>query len=145
MLRIKKLRPIYNQILTTMERYAEDQYENGIALKLKGSIREYQKVLAIGNSVRNVEVGDVIVVNPTRYMRTEHRDGRKDENNIIRDDMQIKYNFHTVEVDGKDCLLLFDSDVDFIIEDFDEVIEKKGKIIKCTVPKILIPEHKIVC
>ena len=33
----------------------------------------------------------------------------------------VKYNFDVIEMDGKQCLLLQDRDIDFIIEEYEEV------------------------
>ena len=46
MLNIKDIRPVYTRLLTTAERYQEDQ-SNGVLLdanKLEGRYKEYQKV-----------------------------------------------------------------------------------------------------
>ena len=119
---IKKIRPMYTHIVTTMDMYIDEQLKSpgGIidASKLKKGIKEYQKVIAIGNSVRTVNVGDLVCINPERYAVRAY-----DENSVKRDLMQnqiVKYNFNVVKLDGKDYLLLDESDVDFIIDEYEE-------------------------
>lgn len=33
----------------------------------------------------------------------------------------IGYNFHVVNVDGQDCLLLTENDIDFIVEEYETI------------------------
>lgn len=118
---IKKIKPLYTKIVTTMDMYIEDQKSaEGIidVTKLKKGVKEYQRVVAVGTSVRNVKEGDLVCINPDRYAvrRYEENSIKKDllENNVVR------YNFNVVKLGNQDFLLLDEADVEFIIEDFDE-------------------------
>lgn len=140
MLKIKKIKPMFTAIVTTMDKYDNDIAINGIIenSKTKGSIKEYQKVVAVGDSVRGINVGDLVTINPTNYMVRKYsegsiKDGIQDMNPVVR------YNFPVVEMDGKEYLLLQDRDISYIIEDYEEIpdmiiTQKKPEIIK---PKIL--------
>ena len=88
--------------------------------KREGSLKEYQRVLAVGSSVRDIKVGDLVWVNPTRFGVKKHREGSL-KDGIVTDNPIITYNFDVVEMDGKQCLLLQDRDIDFIIEEYEEV------------------------
>ena len=88
--------------------------------KQQGNIKEYQTVLAIGSSVRDIKVGDLVCVNPTRFAVKQHQAGSL-KDGVVTDNPTIKYNFDVIEMDGKQCLLLQDRDIDFIIEDYEEV------------------------
>lgn len=123
MLKIKKIRPMFTSIITTMDKYEEDNITTGGIIdtsKQQGSLKEYQTVLAVGDSVRNVGVGDLVCVNPSRYAVRQHKEGSL-KDGVIGDNPVITYNFETIEMDGKQCLLLQDRDIEFVIEEFEEV------------------------
>lgn len=61
----------------------------------------------------------MVCINPIRYAQYKHdKSSLKDlaTNNPI-----TGYNFNVVEIDGKDCLLLHDQDIRYVIEDYEEV------------------------
>lgn len=113
---------MFNSIITTMDKYDEDVKVGGLidSKKTKGSLKEYQKVLAIGTTVRDIKVGDLVCINPTRFGVKKHREGSL-KDGIITDNPIITYNFDVVEMDNNQCLLLQDRDIDFTIEDWEEV------------------------
>ena len=41
MLNITKVKPMFNNILTTMNKYEKDNYENGVIVNSKGDLKEY--------------------------------------------------------------------------------------------------------
>lgn len=130
MIKIKKIRPMFTAIVTTMDKYEEDFIVGGIidTSRQKGSLKEYQKVLAVGSSVRDINVGDLVWINPTRYAVKKHKEGSL-KDGIITDNPVIAYNFDVIEVDSKPCLLLQDRDIDFVIEDYEETEEKTSTLI----------------
>ena len=113
---------MFNSLITTMDKYDEDVKVGGLidSKKTKGSLKEYQKVLAIGTTVRDIKVGDLVCINPTRFGVKKHREGSL-KDGIITDNPIITYNFDVVEMDNNQCLLLQERDIDFIIEDWEEV------------------------
>lgn len=123
MLKVKKIKPMFTALITTMDKYEEDVRTSGGLLdvtKQQGGLKEYQTVLAIGSSVRDIKVGDLVCVNPTRFAVKQHQAGTlKDD--VVTDNPVVKYNFDVIEMDGKQCLLLQDRDIDFIIEEYEEV------------------------
>lgn len=130
MLVIKKIQPMYTKILTTMCKYEEDELMSGgliDATKTQGTLREYQTVVAVGNSVRNVKVGDLVCVNPERYAVKKHEAGSL-KDGVITDNPVIKYNFNIMELEGVPHLLLDENDVSFIITDYEEVKEQKSDL-----------------
>ena len=135
-MKIKKIKPMFNSIITTMNKYDEDVEVNGLidAKKQAGTIKEYQTVVAVGTTVRDITVGDVVMINPRNYAV------RKYSENSIKNDIEmnpvISYNFNVVEMDNDQYLLLQDRDVDYIIEDYEE--ERPSKIIKPKEKKIII-------
>lgn len=116
-----------------MDAYEEDNYENGILdrMRAKGSMKEYQTVIAVGDLVKNIKVGDVVCIDPTRYMVMKHNE-KSLKNGVIGDNMVTGYRFNTIKLDGKECLKLFDQDIMFIVEESEDVD---------TGPAIIAPER----
>ena len=132
---IKKIKPLFNMLVTTCNKYDSNIKLAGTDLldsTKANTIKEYQTVIAVGPSVRGIEVGDVVFINPARYIVRKHQEGSL-KDGVITDNPIIGYKFETVEVDGKICLLLFDNDIKFTatIEEFDEN------------PTIVLPDNKL--
>ena len=135
-----KITPLFNRIVTTMDVYQEDQYNNSLLdiTKTKGSLKEYQTVLSVGTTVRDIKVGDVVYIDLTRYMVVQHQD-KSLKGNMMGDELKVKYNFNVIKLNGKDCLMLFDQDVVFIVNESKEVEDKTGPvIIQPEKPKIIV-------
>lgn len=123
MLKVKKIKPMFTALITTMDKYKHDVMVGANLIdvtKREGSLKEYQRVLAVGSSVRDIKVGDLVWVNPTRFGVKKHKEGSL-KDGVITDNPIITYKFDVVEMDGKQCLLLQDRDIDFIIEEYEEV------------------------
>lgn len=122
MLKIKKARPTLNHILTTADKYVTTQLKDGIVdtSKEEGQIKEYQRVISVGPSVRDVKVGDIVLINPERYLIPVHS---LNENSVLekdKDEVQRVLHLPILELAIGDCLYLYDTDVDLIIEDYEE-------------------------
>lgn len=133
MLKIKKIKPLFNKILTTMYTYNDVTTEDGIidGSKEEGGIREYQTVIAVGPTVKCVKPGDLVVINPARYQIMKHKEGSL-KDGVITDNPVMGYNFPILVVDDKPCLYLYDSDVDFVIKEYEvseDIIEETDDVI----------------
>ena len=122
MINIKKVKPMFNAIITTMNRYEDDDDSDTLIKNTSGSLKEYQTVVAVGGSVRDIKVGDVVQIDPSRYAQKQHKEDSL-KNGIVSDNPVMSYNFKTVLIDGEQCLLLYDSDISYIIEEYEEVNE----------------------
>lgn len=114
---------MFTALITTMDKYEHDVTTRGGLIdttKQQGGLKEYQTVLAVGSSVRDIKVGDIVCVNPARFAVRKHQAGTL-KDGIVTDNPVTTYNFDVVEMDGKQCLLLQDRDIDFIIEEYEEV------------------------
>lgn len=123
MLKVKKIRPMFTSLITTMDKYEQDKLTDGGLIdtsKQQGTLKEYQTVLAIGDSVRNIQVGDLVCVNPARFAVRKHEKGSM-RDGIIADNPVVTYNFDVVEMDDRQCLLLQDRDIEYVIEDYEEI------------------------
>lgn len=136
MLKLKKIKPMFNNILTTMEKYEEDVMSMGIITKKQGGLKEYQKVVEVGSSVRDVKEGDLVCINPKRFAVRKHQDGSL-KDGVITDNPITTYNFDVIELDGVQYLLLQDRDIDFIITESEEVPEP-------VTSEIIKPSNKVV-
>lgn len=120
--RIKNVKPMFNHLVTTMDKYSMDKKIGSlIDVTRAGAVKEYQKVLAVGPFVKGIEVGDIVFINPKRYAVMQHKEGSL-QDGAIKDNPVVSYKFDILEIDGKECLLLVDSDIRFVadIEEFDE-------------------------
>jgi hypothetical protein len=93
--------------------------ENGIIVSNKGDLKLYQKVIAIGSTVRDINVGDTVMINPMNYAVMKY-----DKNSLQNDldnNKTIKWNLPWVTIDDEkgnpiECLLLNDRDIKFVFE-----------------------------
>lgn len=133
---IKKIKPMFNGVITTINKYKADVKVTGTSLidsTKAGSVKEYQTVVAVGPMVRDIKVGDIVYINPSRYAVKKHKEGSL-KDGVITDNPIIGYDFDTVEIDGETHLYLSDNDIKFIaeIEEFDEN------------PTIVVPDKKVL-
>lgn len=130
-LNIKKIRPMFNQVITTMEKYSDAEAKTGSIIdvnKVNNPIKEYQKVVAVGPMVRNIEVGDLVMINPKRYGKVLHKEGSL-KDGVISDNPVVSYQFNVIELDHSQFLILLDQDIDFIIEEYEEENSPQSDII----------------
>lgn len=140
MKKLISIKPMFNKIVTTMDCYENDQVVGGVidTNKTKGSLKEYQTVVAVGSTVRDINVGDVVAINPTRYAVMQHKEGSM-KNGIIQDNMRVGYKFNTITINGKEHLMLYDQDIDFVILESEDVEDSTGPaIIQPEKPSIII-------
>ncbi len=120
MLKLKKITPVFNHILTTKHTYDKDVMDNGMIVKTAGTVKEYQRVVAVGSTVKVCKPGDVIMINPTRYAVMKHQEGSL-KDGVVSDNPVVAYNIPVINLDGKDHLLIYDTDIQFIMDKFEEV------------------------
>ena len=138
MLKIKSIKPMFDSLVTTMNKYEDDGFKNGVIVKQAGSLKEYQTVIAVGPAVRNIEVGDKVMINPSRYAKMKHNEGSL-KNGIVADKAIIGYEFRTVTINDEECLYLQSQDIMYSFEG-EEVEDKKDNKVS-----LIIPNNKILC
>lgn len=120
-MKIKKFKPMFTTVITTMDKYEKSKVLTPSTImkldKLEGKVKEYQKVLAVGDSVRGINVGDVVLIDPIRYAVRKHKEGSL-KDGVITDNPITEYVLPTMEIDGKECLKLQDRDIEGVIEEF---------------------------
>lgn len=140
MLKITKINPVATRMLVTGEVYSEDMYnEHGIIESKKGDMREYQTVLEVGPMVRDIKVGDKVMLNMMHFAVMQY------DSNSIKKDMGMQkikgYQFPKIELTNDDgskqeCLYIDQQDIVFSFEG-EEVQGKKNPIIMPADKKVI--------
>lgn len=136
MLHIKKVKPMFTNIVTTGERFKKDFTQGGLIVAKQGDLKVWQKVVAIGSSVRDIKVGDMVMINIANYaVRKYSKDSIQ---NDLDNNPKIKYNFNWITMDDKDgnqmdCLLLNDRDILYSFEG-----EEEDEIFKIPSKKVIL-------
>lgn len=124
MIKLKKVTPMFNKIITTAE-FTEELSESGIITNTKKSVDEFQTVIAVGDSVRSIKVGDVVCVDPNRYaVRKYKKDSAKADMEEYANTI-IDYEIPLIILDGVKHLMIMDSDVLFIVDDYEKIEPKQ--------------------
>lgn len=141
MLKVHDIRPVFNRVLTTANKYKEQQYTEGGLIDgthLEGTAKEYQTVIKVGSAVREVKPGDVVLIDPTRYIKRRY--SKDSIQNDLDNNPIISIEIPTVEMDGVDYFMIDDRDILYVITDSDEVEEEqKASIITPKEQKLIIP------
>ena len=123
MIKLKKIKPLFTRILVTMDMYTEDVAVNGIIRHKSGEVKEIQKVISVGDSVRNVQEDDLVCIDPKRYEVKKYRE------DTLKGDLMtnqvIGYNIPQVEIDGKMCMLLDSGDIKYVVEKYEDIPDSK--------------------
>lgn len=138
---IKKIKPLNNQVITTAKEY-EDDFKVGRVIDpthKKGTLKEYQTVVAVGPMVRNIEVCDLVMVNPKRFAKYKHQPGSL-KDGVITDNPVIRYDFPLIELDKVPHLFLYDQDIDFVITEFEEEPDTPAT----GTGNLILPDNKII-
>lgn len=131
MIKVKKITPMFNRIVTTANRVEMDQKVNGIIIpeKLKGGYDEYQTVIAVGSMVHNLKPGDLVCIDPSAYGRPVHKEHIDSVKGLSEDTVQMAYYIPTIEVDGKDCMFIADRDIAYKVDDYEEIKDDNHVVI----------------
>lgn len=143
MYKIKSLKPLYTGIITTTNKYTQDD-TSGVILdsrKLAGSIKEYQTVIAVGSSVREIKAGDTVLINFQNYLVKDKNRPENDANSLRTEFMQQTYHLElpVMEVNDQEVLTLQERDIAFVA-DIEEIATPASAIIKPRAPKIKTPK-----
>ena len=137
MLHIKKVKPLFTSIVTTGDKFEEDMVNQGLIIAKKGDLKLWQKVVAIGSAVRDIQVGDMVMINADHYMI------KKYSKDSIQNDMDnnpaVGYRFNWITIDDEngephEYLLLNDRDIEYVFEGE----EKNDALITPGKPKLII-------
>jgi co-chaperonin GroES (HSP10) len=132
MLHIKKIKPLFTTVITTGDKFEEDMKDGSIIVARKGDLKLWQKVIAVGSSVRDIEVGDMVMINADHYAIKRY--SKDSIQNDMDNNPSLGYRFNWVNIDDengetKECLLLNDRDIlySFEGEERNDVLEIPAK------------------
>lgn len=122
--KIKKVKPLFTGVITTATTYkGEIKTNGGIILdtrKMEGSINPYQRVVAVGNMVREVKENDIVKINFKRYEKAKHIPGAIDEaQNKQFDNLSIGVEIPSIVINDIEYLYLQVNDIEYIVEEAD--------------------------
>ena len=132
-IKAKKIKPTFDHVVTTLNLYEEDLYENGIITHGKGEPMMEQTVIAAGPNTPFKE-GMIVHINPIKYAKMKHNKGSL-KDGVIEDNSVIDYVLPIIPMGDKLVLFLQSNDIDYIIEDWDDVEIEKPKKQTLILPK----------
>lgn len=119
MLKIIECVPMLNHVILTANRYEESDFNENLIddeQKLVGNIKEYQTVVSVGPYVKDLKAGDFVVVNPKAYAKPIHKTKDTSVRGLLGDDeVEMRVEFPTIEINGIPHLFLYDRDIDMVI------------------------------
>ena len=125
-LKILEATPPFTMMLVTANTYTESECisETGmLESDLVGALKEIQKVISVGQGVREYKVGDLVQINFSKYAK------RRLEKDSTKADMPdeyynevISYEIPMFEINGQTCLLIDSSNVYFRIDKYEEEV-----------------------
>lgn len=132
MLHITEIKPTYNHLLVTGDTFEKDMIQGGVIVAKKGDLKLWQKVVAIGPSVRDIKVGDMIMIIP------DHFAVKKYNKNSVQNDLDnnpiLTYNFPFETIDDEkddphEYLYISDQDIKYAFKGYekDEALIVPGK------------------
>ena len=126
---IKKIKPLFTAVVVTAKVYPADYKEGSILSPKAGKLMEYQEVIAVGDSCRNIEVGNLVCIDLSNYADWKYK------KNSIKSDMEeltneiIGYHVPQITIDGKKCLYLDIRDIKYIVEEYDDKENEESLLI----------------
>ena len=126
---IKKIKPLFTAVVVTAKVYSADYKEGSILSPKAGKLMEYQEVIAVGDSCRGIEVGNLVCIDLSNYADWKYK------KNSIKSDMEeltneiIGYHVPQITIDGKKCLYLDTRDIKYIVEEYDDKENEESLLI----------------
>lgn len=137
MLHVTKIKPLFDHLLITADRFEKDMVHSGVILAKKGDLKLWQTVVAVGSVVRDIKVGDKVMINPNDFAVKKYN--KNSVQNDLDNNPVLTYNFPFETVDDekgnpKDYLYISDRNVKYVFEG----IEKDDSLILPGNPKLII-------
>lgn len=137
-LHIKKIKPLFTGIVTTAECFEENfTTKGGITIRRKGELKPWQKVIAVGSTVRDINVGDTVMVALDNYAVKKY--SPESIKNDLEANSVVRYQFNFVDLENskgetQQCLFICDRDVMYVFEGEEE----EDKMIAVDKPSLII-------
>ena len=126
---IKKIKPLFTAVVVTANVYSRDYKEHNIISPKANKLKEYQKVVAVGDSCRGIEEGDLVCIDLSSYAQWKYK------KNSVKSDMEelhneiVGYNVPQIKINGQDCMYLDVRDIKYIVQDYDDKENEEQTII----------------
>lgn len=119
MLHVTKIKPLFDHLLITADRFEKDMVHSGVILAKKGDLKLWQTVVAVGSVVRDIKVGDKIMINPNDFAVKKYN--KNSVQNDLDNNPVLTYNFPFETIDDekgepKDYLYISDRNVKYVFE-----------------------------
>lgn len=119
MLHVTKIKPLFDHLLITADKFEKDMVHNGVILARKGDLKLWQTVVAVGSVVRDIKVGDKVMINPNDFAVKKYN--KNSVQNDLDNNPVLTYNFPFETVDDekgepKDYLYISDRNVKYVFE-----------------------------
>ena len=119
MLHVTKIKPLFDHLLITADRFDKDMIHNGVIVAGKGDLKLWQTVVAVGSVIRDIKVGDKVMINPNNFAVKKYN--KNSVQNDLDNNPVLTYNFPFETVDDekgnpKDYLYISDRDVKYVFE-----------------------------
>ena len=137
MLHITSIKPLFDHILVTADKFEKDMVSQGVIVANKGDLKLWQTVTAVGSVVRDIKVGDQVMIIP------EHFAVKKYNKNSVQNDLDnnpvLTYKFPFETIDDKngnprEYLYISDKDVRYVFEGE----EKEEVLVTPSKPKLIL-------
>ena len=137
MLHVTKIKPLFDHLLITADKFEKDMVHNGVILAGKGDLKLWQTVVAVGSVVRDIKVGDKVMINPNDFAVKKYN--KNSVQNDLDNNPVLTYNFPFETIDDekgepKDYLYISDRNVKYVFEG----IEKDESLILPGKPKLIV-------
>lgn len=131
---------MFTDLIITADRFDNDVTDNGILIASKGDLKSYQTVVAIGSAIRNIEVGDKVMINFEIFAERKIPVGSVKKQMDVEDPV-VRYNIPWVTItdeqgNDKAYIRIPENAIEFAFEG--EEVEDMPEIIQVTKPEILL-------
>ena len=116
---VTKIKPLFDHLLITADRFEKDMIHSGVILANKGDLKLWQTVVAVGSVVRDIKVGDKVMINPNDFAVKKYN--KNSVQNDLDNNPVLTYNFPFETIDDekgepKDYLYISDRNVKYVFE-----------------------------
>lgn len=127
---------MFDHLLVTADRFEKDMTEGGVIIAKKGDLKLWQTVVAVGSVVRDIKVGDQVMIIPEHFALKRY--SKDSVQNDMDNNPTLKYIFPFETMDDKNgnplsYLYISDRDVKYVFEGEEKedafVIPNKPKLI----------------
>ena len=126
---IKKIKPLFTAVVVTAHVYPRGYKEHNIISPKANKLKEYQRVVAVGDTCRGIEEGNLVCIDLSSYAQYKYK------KNSVKSDIEelhneiIGYNVPQIKINGQDCMYLDVRDIKYIVQDYDNEENEEQTII----------------